>query len=260
MNTKNDENLPLDEVKKEETTVEQLKKIENKDKENWDKISSIIWFFFSMLTLILLLLKIFVFQQVNVVGNSMMPNFEWKEKLLVNKLQKDIKRGDVVSVYEFANMADDANILTKAFPILSKHSPRFLLKRVIAMPGEGIEIMGSKVIIYNAQNPEGAVLREDYIPSYIKEKMDNGCGRNTQYFPKKILQQDEYFVMGDNRCDSLDSRASDHGAYKKELIFGNIVYVYWPLEKIKKVELPHYSFEKIDLKTREEIEKYQITR
>jgi signal peptidase I len=233
-----------------------LKSIKKETKrDQFDRISSIVWLIFSILAFAVLVLKLVVFQQVNVVGQSMEPNYFGGQKLLLNKLDTDLHRGQVVSVYEFSQMAADANFVTRAFPTLSKDNPRFLLKRVIGLPGEEIEILGSKVIIYNAVYPAGVIISEDYLASTVKDAMDNGCGRAADYFARKKIEANHYFVMGDNRCESLDSRDTAHGAYDKSLLFGQVVARYWPLEQRTFFQLPEYRYDSIDSLIRAQLDK-----
>ncbi len=135
--------------------------------------------------------RFFLFQPFLVSGSSMEPNFFSGEYLLINVLKykiSDPQRGDVV-VFK----TDKRGV--------------FLIKRVIGLPGETVEIKDGKVIIYNSENPKGFVLKENY----LKESFTPGEMKIT-------LKKDEYFVLGDNRRYSYDSRS--FGPIKRKDILG----------------------------------------
>ena len=89
---------------------------------------------------------------------------------------------------------------------------------VIGLPGEAVEVRGGRVIIYNKTHPDGFVLDER---AYI------GGGVATQDSPRVELKDDEYFMMGDNRMFSYDSRSI--GPIKKEKIIGRVLLRAWPM-------------------------------
>lgn len=216
----------------------------------FDKILTIV----TVIAALLLVLKIFVFQQVNVLGQSMQPNFFEGQKLLLNKADKTLNRGEVVSVYETEDMARDSNLITKTFPSLSGKPIKFLLKRVIALPNEEIEILGSKVIIYNQQNPNGLLLQENYISEDVKNQMEKGCPSYGPYIKRTKVPANHYYLMGDNRCNSLDSRDLKHGPFDISLLLGGVIYRYWPLEQAESIPLGTYQFVQIDPRTEQELE------
>ena len=215
----------------------------------FDKLLTII----TVIAGILLLLKIFVFQQVNVVGQSMEPNFFGGQKLLLNKLETGLNRAEVVSVYETEAMAKDNNVITKTFPSLAGKEIKFLLKRVIALPGEEVEIIGSRIVIYNAANPGGKILVENYISEEIKTQMEKGCPAYGVYYPKTKILDNQYFLMGDNRCNSLDSRDRRLGPFNISLLLGGAFYRYWPLDSLSSIPLGSYDFRTIDPKTQSDL-------
>ncbi len=200
--------------------------------------SAVIWL--SLLSL--LVLRVAVFQQVNVVGVSMQPNYYEDEQLFVNQMDRDIKRGHVVAVYEDINIAKDANYFTRF-----DGNTIFYLKRVIGLPGEEIEILNGKVIIYNEQNPEGAVLVEEYLPK-----------TPTQTHLDKIKIPDGYyFLMGDNRDNSYDSR--EVGPFPEYAILGVEFIRFWPLRKLEMFNLPDYNFRELTAEEQSKLVMYNST-
>lgn len=143
-----------------------------------------------------ILVRTFIATPVRVNGSSMYPTLKGKEIMLLNKLGK-IDRFDIV-VLKIAEEEDN------------------LIKRVIALPGESIEIMDNKIYI------NGKELEDKY-----------GMG-NTYSIDKITLKDDEYFILGDNRVISMDSR--EFGPVKKEDIKGTTNFIMYPFKSIGKVE------------------------
>lgn len=133
-------------------------------------------------------LRFFVVQPFIVEGESMMPNYVNNEYLLAERitflLHHDPARGDVI-VFHYPNN-----------PSVS------YIKRVIGLPGETVKIADNKVTITNKDNPSGTELSEDYLPSgtITNTNVANGSAYS------KTLGDNEFFVMGDNRQHSSDSR------------------------------------------------------
>jgi signal peptidase I len=147
------------------------------------------------------LLRYFAIQPYIVEGISMMPNYENREYLLAEKLSYSFgqpNRGDVV-IFRYP-----------------KNPSVNYIKRIIALPGEKIKIANNAVTIYNTKNPNGMVLDETYIPTNSRTytSYENGI-------LEQSLKDNEYFVMGDNRENSSDSR--EWGVLPK----GNIVGRSW---------------------------------
>lgn len=142
----------------------------------------------------------YVVQRTIVDGPSMENTLIDKDQLIVDKLSyhiKDPKRFDIIIFYPYGKDVDD-----------------YYVKRVIGMPGETIQIKGSDIYI----NDE--LLRE----SYGKDPITNtGIAEN----PIE-LKSDEYFVLGDNREVSLDSRYEEVGAVHRDLISGKVLLRIWP--------------------------------
>ncbi len=180
----NTETQPVPEQKPE------LKPIENKRNDsisNLKRIAAVIFNIFKgviLLFILAFLFRIFVIQPFLVDGPSMEPNFADKEYLLVNKMTPKIsgyQRGNVV-IFKYP-----------------QNEKLVFIKRIIGIPGETIEIENGKIKIINAENPKGKILQENYLPA-------NTYTATTQEPFLETLGENEYFVLGDNRKNSLDSR------------------------------------------------------
>jgi signal peptidase I len=219
-------------------TVSELKKHNigaSSGKSVWSYLLSFSW----IVLIVLLFLKFFVYQQVTVIGESMEPGYQTNQLLLVDQINKNFKRGQVVAVYEDKDVAKTADYWTR-------FKTRFYLKRVIGLPGEEIEMAGDKVIIYNSQYPDGRVLSEDYVADSVKNKEET----QGYYFPKTKIADGNYFAMGDNRINSLDSR--EKGTFPEYSLFGQETLRFWPLSDAGLFSLPKYQYREIssDLKER----------
>jgi signal peptidase I len=145
------------------------------------------------------ILVLFFYQPVRVEGTSMLPVLEDQDRLFINKFVyrfEDIHRGDVV-VFLYPN----------------DHTTSYI-KRVIALPGDDLRIDHGKVIV------NGVALKETYVPFRY---------RDDRSLPEMTIPPHEYFVMGDHRVISSDSR--DFGPVDRPLIYGKAAFVYWPMEQ-----------------------------
>lgn len=150
--------------------------------------------------IIAFILKTFIFQIAYVKGPSMEPTLYEGQILIVSKLNYRLgapKRGDIVVLNDNLEHKD-------------------LIKRVIGLPGENVDIKDGFVYI------NGELLEEDYIsvPTY-----ENG-------FEASEVPENKYFVLGDNRPESRDSRSSSLGFVERENIMGKAVFRLWPLNKL----------------------------
>ncbi|MEK7116701.1 MAG: signal peptidase I [Patescibacteria group bacterium] len=153
--------------------------------------------------LIVVPFRIYVAQPYVVSGASMDPTFRDADYLIVDQLSK-----------RFEEPKRESVIIIK-YP---RDPSKFFIKRLIGFPGETIEIKGGVVNVFNEDNKEGLKLNEPYI---VFKKDEN--------FSIK-LGVDEYFVMGDNRAGSSDSRV--WGPLPKKYIIGRPIVRLLPLEKI----------------------------
>ena len=195
----------------------------------WRRVWNILSTFIVIVAFGFILVKFVIFQQVTVVGQSMQPNYQDGQLLLIHQLDKSLERGNVVAVYEDENVAEGANYLTR-------FQARFFLKRIIGLPGEEIEIAGGYVIIYNDENPEGKLLVESYIPAGVIASEN----RRQYYLPRTRIPANEYFVLGDNRSNSSDSRR--YGSFQEFAIFGKESFRFWPSNDFQVFDLPSYNF------------------
>jgi signal peptidase I len=166
-------------------------------------------------------IRVFLFQPFFVQGASMEPNFEDGEYLIINELgykETEIGLGnkEILSLNSFKELKRE-DVVVFRYP---KDPKQYFIKRVIGLPGEKIKISEGKVYIFNKENPEGVILNEsEYLPEGLK----------TQGEATEQLSDDEYFVMGDNRSGSHDSRA--WGPVGKEFIIGRVLIRAWPFSE-----------------------------
>jgi signal peptidase I len=206
-------------------------------------IFSILGFLFWSFILIVLFLQIVVFQKVTIVGRSMEENYFDGQTLLVNRIDTSHQRGQVVAVYKDREVARDANYFTPYTGAV------FYLKRIIALPGECIEMYEDKVIIYDNNCTNGKILIEDYISSNLSQILRN----QSYYFPKTKVPQNHYFLMGDNRINSADSRIL--GSFPDYSLFGEESVRIWPFSESRFFTLPKYSYQEIDVRLKSNLER-----
>jgi len=108
----------------------------------------------------------------------------------------------------------------------------FFIKRLIGLPGESVQVKGGSVIIYNEQNPEGVAVDEAYLPKDLKTY---GLTED-----KVTLGDNQYFVFGDNRGSSKDSRS--FGPVDKSFLIGKVLFRGLPINRAQFFTTPHYSF------------------
>jgi signal peptidase I len=169
-------------------------------------VTTIAWFRDLMLSvLIAVLVILFLYRPVKVEGTSMMPSLYDQERLFINQYSYkfglgDIKRGDTV-VFWFPGDT------TKSY-----------IKRVIGIPGDTVAVDDGWVIV------NGRKLVENYVPPEYRDEST---------LPLEMIPREKYFVLGDHRISSNDSRA--WGLVPRSYIYGKAVFVFWPLDKIGSV-------------------------
>lgn len=170
---------------------------------NNDRIKTLISYI--LIIILVVLLRIFIFDPVRVDGTSMDTTLQSGEIMILNKIyyrKNDIKRFDIVVIDE---------------------GDRDIIKRVIGMPGETIAYREGKLYI------NGEVMEDPY-PS------TNTNDFSLEKIGHKRIPADSYFVMGDNRSVSADSRIPEIGVINKDKILGRAKLVIWPINKIGNVK------------------------
>ena len=146
-----------------------------------------------------LIIILFLYQPVRVEGTSMLPRLEDQDRLFINKFAyqfEKIQRGEVVVFY---------------YP--HDHTKSYI-KRVIALPGDTLSVDHGTVSV------NGVALKEPYVPERYQDDRS---------LPEQIIPVGEYFVMGDHRSISSDSR--DFGPVPRDLVYGRAAFVYWPVDQ-----------------------------
>lgn len=155
---------------------------------------------FSVVLAVIVIL--FLYQPVKVEGTSMMPTLDDQERIFINKFVYrlhfgHIDRGDTVVFWYPGDP-------TKSY-----------IKRVIGVPGDRVEVERGTVVV------NGQALVEDYVPPEYRDNSE---------MPLRTIPSDEYFVLGDHRSSSNDSRS--WGMVPQRYIYGKAVFIYWPLDKM----------------------------
>src|SRR5579859_6873676 len=154
--------------------------------------------FFSVIVSLFIIL--FVYQPVKVEGGSMEPGLEDQERIFINKLVyhfESIERGDIVVFH---------------YP---RDTRKSFIKRVIGLPGDRIRIDFGRVFVNGVQLPE------PYIPPDYQD---------VSSYPESVVPVNAYFVLGDHRSMSRDSR--EIGPIMRSFIYGKAVFGYWPVDKL----------------------------
>jgi signal peptidase I len=144
------------------------------------------------------LIILFVYQPVRVEGTSMLPRLVDKDRLFINKF-----------IYHFTAI-EHSDVVVFRYP---RDQQKSYIKRVIAIPGDRLVIDHGVVYVNDKR------IEEPYIPQEF---------RDTKSLEAMVVPADEYFVMGDHRSISSDSR--EFGPVKRELIYGKAAFVYWPTQ------------------------------
>ena len=166
---------------------------------------------------IIIPIRYYLIQPFYVKGASMEPNFYDHEYLIIDEITyrfREPERGDIV-VFRYP-----------------RNPQEFFIKRVVGLPGEKVQIKDGAVYLYNGENPDGFRLSENYLSPELKTYALNE--------EMTILGDKQYYVLGDNRNASKDSRS--FGAVDKKLITGRVLLRGWPLNKVNIFSAPEYSY------------------
>ena len=176
----------------------------------WDLIK-----IFLLAMLIILPVRTFLAEPFMVSGSSMVPNFHDRDYLIVDRLSYRLhepQRGDVVVL---------------KFP---KDVSQYFIKRIIGLPGETIKCEQGKVVVERVSQDKTVILEESYIPS---KSLTQNCR------PQQVLGSNEFFVLGDNRLASSDSRV--WGILPKDDIVGRVWLRVFPLSGFGLTIAPSYA-------------------
>ena len=177
-----------------------------------------IWEFFKIIIvslIIILPIRYFIIQPFYVKGASMEPNFHDREYLIIDEISyrfKDPARGEVI-VFRYP-----------------ENPQEYFIKRIVGLPGESVQIIDGQVIVFNQVYPEGFVLPEQYLEtegmtfSESSERVEVG--------------ENEFFVLGDNRGASRDSRY--FGVVDKSFIIGKVLLRGWPFSQAQLFKASHW--------------------
>jgi signal peptidase I len=156
--------------------------------------------------LIAVILIVFIYQPVKVEGTSMMPTLTDQERIFINKFTYHYGLGNV----------SHGDMVVFWYPLDTSKS---YIKRIIGTPGDVVKIVSGQVFV------NGQPLAEDYVPDEYRDRVSWG--------PERV-PFDKYFVLGDHRSSSNDSRA--WGFVDRKYIYGKAVFVYWPLDKLGRLK------------------------
>ncbi len=154
--------------------------------------------FFAALASVLIIT--FLYQPVRVEGTSMLPRLVDQDRLFINKF-----------VYHFTAI-ERSDVVVFHYP---RDPSKSYIKRVIAVPGDHLRIDDGQVFV------NGKAIKEPYVPSAY---------RDDRSMQATVISPNEYFVMGDHRSISSDSR--EFGPVKRDLIYGKAEFVYWPRQDV----------------------------
>ena len=180
-----------------------IKEIEKEPKETKSQTFWEIVRFVALALVIVIPIRVFIAQPFIVSGSSMFPTFENGEYLIVDEISyrlENPKRNDVI-IFRYPN-----------------DPSKFFIKRIIGLPNEKIDIRGNEITITNEEHKSGFKIDQPYIKNHAN---------NNIHFETK---EGEYFVMGDNRTASSDSRY--WGAVPRKLLIGKAFLRLLPINKI----------------------------
>src|SRR3989344_436189 len=160
-------------------------------------------------------IRYYIIKPFVVQGQSMHPTFESSEYLIIDELS-----------YRFAQ-PERGDIVVFRYP---GDVSQFFIKRIIGLPGEQVKCTDGGIYIVNKEYPTGMVLDESYLSKTVKTE----CIQ-----PSVVIPEESYFVMGDNRQASLDSRR--FGTLERKYIIGKVLLRGWPFHRAGLISSPIYQ-------------------
>jgi signal peptidase I len=167
-----------------------------------------------IVTAIVLPIRYFLIQPFYVKGASMEPNFEDREYLIIDEITyrfRQPERGEI-AVFRYPN-----------------DPSQFFIKRIIGLPGEMVTVSGGKIFVTSADGQTSQLDESRYLAPDVPTAGEK----------KVSLAPDQYFVLGDNRQNSLDSRI--FGPVPKNDIVGRVMLRGWPVSRLSWFETPSYK-------------------
>ena len=186
----------------------------NNEQKGFKKYLSFAWELFKIAVIALVIvlpIRYFLFQPFIVKGESMSPNFETGDYLIVDEI-----------TYRFSN-PQRGDVIVFNYP---KDTTQRFIKRVIGLPGETVDVKNGEVSI--TENGKTTILNEKYLPNDLKTYGDANV----------TLKADEYFVLGDNREYSYDSRS--WGIVPRSDIIGKAFLRIFPVAALSQIPKPSY--------------------
>lgn len=204
------------EDKKAAKKAAKKKKEEDKKHTVWDEVAN--WIALLVLAVVLAgLFRGLVAEPIRVDGRSMLNTLSDGEVVLVTKpalLRGQLNRGDVV-ICHYPNRVQKT---LRIGATMTMDINTAFVKRLIALPGDSVAILNGQLYVNDAPVQEGYI---DFPPTYD--------------MARRVMGEDEYFVMGDNRANSHDSRSADVGPIHEKMIVGHAKWVILPLNKIRAI-------------------------
>lgn len=183
-------------------TSEQLESIVKRFRHRRDYLHILKNTVFSLLVAaaVAVVISMLIFPVLRITGKSMMPTLE-SDELVICKKKSDYKRGDIIAFY---------------------YNNKILVKRVVALPGDVVEIESDGTLNINGS---------DVDEPYVTQKAFGECDIEMPY----TVPEQKIFVMGDERSISVDSRSEKVGCVSEEEIIGRVIFRIWPFKKIGKI-------------------------
>jgi signal peptidase I len=187
------------------------------DKKGWQSFWELVRFAF-VAAIIVIPIRIFIVEPFVVDGSSMFPTFQNGNYLIADKISYIVNKPNREDVVIFFFPGDKLNDPSRNFVARFFNPGKSFIKRVIGLPNETLDIRDGVVTITNTEHPEGFTLNEPYVKNISHETMHI------------VLKSDEYFVMGDNRTGSSDSRI--WGPVKNNFFEGKALLRLLPINEI----------------------------